>query len=69
MTPQEIKAKTDAKVKQVTDLCDLLKLSLSAEEVVTPSGIIRKVIYYLDMEEYPKKLEVQHEDTNKEDVV
>lgn len=68
MTPEEIKAKTDAKVKQITDLCTLLKISFSAEEVMLPSGLIKKVVYYVDMEEYPKKLEVKHDETNQEDV-
>ena len=53
MTPEQIKAKSDAKAKQIENLCKLLNVTLSAEEVLLPSGIIKKVIYYIDNEEYP----------------
>lgn len=54
MTKQEIKAKSDAKIKQITDLCELLKITLTAEEVVLPGGLIRKAVYYFDNEQYPQ---------------
>jgi hypothetical protein len=68
MTPEQIKEKTDAKVKQITDLCALLQITLTPEEVMLQNGIIRKVIYYADAEDYPKKLEVKHDSTNQETV-
>ena len=55
MTPEQVKAKTDAKALQIENLCKLLNITLSAEEVMLPSGIIRKVIYYIDNEKYPNE--------------
>jgi len=54
MTKQEIDAKTNEKVKQINDLCKLLQITISAEEVMTESGFIKKVVYYLDNEKYPE---------------
>lgn len=60
MTKDEINEKTNAKVKQITDLCSLLQITISAEEVVTEGGFIKKVLYYLDNEKYPEEIaEVQ----------
>ena len=53
MTPEQKKAKTDEKAKLIENLCKQLNITLSAEEVMLPSGIIRKVIYYIDNEKYP----------------
>jgi preprotein translocase subunit YajC len=53
MTKKEIKAKTEEKMKKIQALIKELQVTVSAEEVVTESGIIRKVVYYLDNEKYP----------------
>jgi hypothetical protein len=68
MTKEEINAKTSEKVKQVTDLCKLLQITMTPEEVITQDGMIRKVIYYLDNEKYPEEVhtstpEVQQTET------
>lgn len=64
LTKEEINAKTSAKVKQITELCNLLQISMTAEEVVTEGGFIKKVIYYLDNEKYPEEVaEVQPTET------
>lgn len=55
MTPEEIKKKTDEKVNLITEMCKKLQITLSAEEVILDNGLIRKVIYYIDNENYPKK--------------
>jgi hypothetical protein len=52
LTKKGIQASTDAKVKEIKTLLEKLQVTLSAEEVVTENGIIRKVIYYLDTEPY-----------------
>ena len=52
MTKKDIQESTDAKVKEIKTLLEKLQVTLSAEEVVTENGIIRKVIYYLDIEPY-----------------
>ena len=56
MTPEEINEKTAEKVKKIKDLCTELKITLSSEQVVLENGIIKGVIYYLDGEDYPKKI-------------
>jgi hypothetical protein len=38
-----------------------LKLTVSAEEVLLQNGMIKKVIYYFDNEQYPKKDETVKE--------
>jgi hypothetical protein len=64
MTKEEINARTGEKVKQITDLCKLLQITMTAEEVITETGMIRKVIYYLDNEKYPEETpEVQPAET------
>lgn len=52
MTPAEIKTRTDDKVKEIKDLCDKLHIVLQAEEVVMSNGMIRKIVYFVDNEEY-----------------
>lgn len=55
MSPQEIQASTSQKIKQIEALMAELKITVSAEEVLLQSGIIKKVVYYFDNENYPKK--------------
>jgi hypothetical protein len=52
MTKDEVNAKTKEKVDKVNALLKELQLTVSAEEVVSESGIIRKVVYYMDNEPY-----------------
>jgi hypothetical protein len=61
MTPEEMKAKTAEKVEKVKALCQELQLVLQAEQAVLDNGLIKNIIYYMDTEEYPKKVEVVHE--------
>lgn len=53
MTKDEVNAKTKEKVDKVNALLKELQLTVSAEEVVTETGLIRKVVYYMDNESYP----------------
>ena len=52
MTREEVKASTKAKVGKVEALMKELQLTASAEEVVAEGGLIRRVVYYMDHEEY-----------------
>lgn len=52
MTKEEKQARTNTKIKQITDLCDLLKITLTAEEMMFENGIIKKVVNFSDNEKY-----------------
>lgn len=60
MTKSEIRAKTQEKLKKVQDLCKELQLVVTAEEMINEQGMIRKVVYYTDNEQY----EVDKEEKN-----
>jgi len=64
MTKEEIKAKSQEKVKAINTLCEQLQVVISAEQMITDQGFIKMVVYYTDAENYdrdkepePKKLE------------
>lgn len=44
--------KSREKVQAVETLCKQLQLVVSAEEVLTEGGFIRRVVYYTDIEKY-----------------
>ena len=52
MTQEEVQKKTQEKVTAVEILCRQLELVVSAEEMITPQGFIRRVVYYTDTEKY-----------------
>ena len=52
MTKEEITAKSQEKVKAVSTLCEQLKLVITAEEMITKEGLIKRVVYYTDAENY-----------------
>ena len=52
MTKSEIDALTKVKIDKVEALMKELKLSVTPEEIVTESGLIRRVVYYMDSEAY-----------------
>lgn len=52
MTPEQKKAATNAKIAKVTALCKELKIVLQAEQAVMETGLIKNIIYYIDLEEY-----------------
>ena len=52
MKKAEIKKRTQEKLKEVQDLCKELELVVTAEEVINEFGVIKKVVYYTDMEKY-----------------
>ena len=52
MTKVEVQASTKEKVKTIETLCKQLKVVVSAEEVITKQGFLKKVVYYTDTEKY-----------------
>lgn len=53
MTPEQIRARSVEKVKQVTDLMKLLHLRQECKERVDRDGFIEKQIVFVDDEQYP----------------
>lgn len=53
MTPDEMRASSQKKFQQVTELMDLLKVSFTAKDKVTKDGFIERVIVFTDDEKYP----------------
>ena len=60
MKKVDIKARTMEKLKEVQDLCKKLQLVVTAEEIVSEGGMIKRVVYYTDVEKY----EVDKEEKN-----
>ena len=52
MTKEEIQLSSKKKVQAVTTLCKQLSLEPSAEQIITPEGFIRGVVYFIDTEKY-----------------
>ena len=54
MNDKEKQLRTQAKADKVKTLCKELGITMSAEEIVTDNGMIKKVIFYQDHEIYPE---------------
>ena len=52
MTQEEIKLKSEEKVKAIKTLCDQLQIVLTAEDVINQQMIIKKAVYFNDTEKY-----------------
>jgi len=52
MTKEEIQKSSEKKVQVVNNLCNQLGLVPSAEQIITPEGFIKHVVYYTDTERY-----------------
>jgi hypothetical protein len=52
MTKDAIKLKSQEKVKAIQTLCEQLQIVISAEQMITPQGLIKNVVYYSDVEKY-----------------
>ena len=55
MKQEEMKKKSADKAKKVQDLCEKLQMTLVPEQIVDKNGVIRRVIFYQDNENYPKE--------------
>lgn len=53
MTKEEMQKSSHKKVQAVTTLMKQLSLEASAEQIITPEGLIKMVVYYTDTEKYP----------------
>lgn len=60
-TQEEVKNKSNDKVKAVQVLLKQLKLEVSAEQIVNENGFIKQVVYFTDTEEYDIVEEGVHE--------
>ena len=63
MTKEAIQKSTKKKIQTIEQLMKQLEIVISAEEVVTTEGFIRRVVYFTDTEKY----EVDEEVTPKKD--
>jgi len=52
MKKEEINASTKAKVAKIEALMKELQITATPEEVVSEGGLIRRVVYYMDHEQY-----------------
>ena len=52
MTQEEIKLKSEEKVKAIKTLCEQLQIVLTAEDVINQQMIIKKAVYFNDTEKY-----------------
>jgi len=53
MTPEQMRAKSAEKVKQVMDLMTSLNLKVEARERIDEGGFIEKLVFWIDNEKYP----------------
>lgn len=54
MSPDEMRAQSANKVKQVMELMKVLHIRVEARERITPEGFVEKVIFWIDEEKYPE---------------
>ena len=52
MTKEEVQASSQKKVDEVQALITKLELLVTAEQMLTPQGFIKFVVYYTDTEKY-----------------
>ena len=53
MTKEEIKGKSNDKVKAVEVLLKQLNITIEAKQIITKEGIIENAVFYKDNENYP----------------
>jgi len=54
MTPEQMRAKSAEKVKQIQGLMEVLQVTVECRERVTPEGFIEKIALFIDREQYPQ---------------
>ncbi len=66
MNKEEIKKRTDDKVKAIKTLADSLNIEMISKQMISTNGFINSVIYFLDKEKYPEenKVEIKNEEKN-----
>ena len=53
MKPEQMRESSQKKFKQITELMDLLQVTLMPREKITQDGFIEKVVIFTDNEQYP----------------
>lgn len=53
MTPDEMRARSSEKVKQIMDLMRSLNVRVEAREKLGMDGFIEKMVFWIDDENYP----------------
>jgi len=66
MTKEEVTKKSQEKINTITKLCEQLEVTVSAEEMITNQGFIKKVVYYTDNEKYDVDKEPVTPQTNED---
>ena len=64
MNQEQIQASSKKKVKAIEKLCKQLEIVVSAEQMITPQGFIKQVVYYTDVEQY--EMDKEEETPDKE---
>lgn len=52
MTKEEAQIRGNEKAQAIVTLCKQLEVTISAEQMITPEGLIKQVVYYTDNEKY-----------------
>jgi len=52
MIEQEARKKSQEKIAQITNLAKVLKVEISAEQVISKDNIIKTVVFFTDTEQY-----------------
>ena len=63
-----MQTKSQQKVKAITTLCEQLQIVLTAEQYITDKGLIKQVVYYIDIENYnidKEPITLQKDETEK----
>jgi len=63
LTKEEVQKKSQEKVSAIETLCKQLEVIVTAEQMITPQGFIKHVVYYTDAEAYDM-VEQPNEKTN-----
>lgn len=53
MTPDQMRASSQKKFTQITELMKLLQVSFQPKQKITPDGFIENVVIFTDDEKYP----------------
>lgn len=67
MKKEQIKESTNKKINQIIDLARLLKIEISAKQMITDKGTIENIVYFIDTEEYPEESKIDGEPELKND--
>lgn len=52
MTPEQMRAQSASKVKQITELMKVLHIRVEARQRMSPEGFIENIVFWIDDEKY-----------------